>query len=94
MQRKIDGNRVLSGENHNKFLNNVDPYSPYLTIEDMRWEKRISKGDFDPEEFKKYQTETSLKFGKNHPKTNFMRSLIKSAEEALKQREFVNRFKK
>ena len=43
MQRKIDGNRVLSGENHNKFLNNVDPYSPYLTIDIRQFDGRDSK---------------------------------------------------
>ncbi len=96
MKRRIDGNRFLSGENHNKFLDKVDPYSPDLTIEDMGWDRKIRDKDFDPNVFKQYQNdmiERAKKKGQDDQRYNFMRSLIKPAEEVLKEREFVNRFK-
>ena len=93
VERRIQGEKVLSGKNQTEYLNMVDPRSirEPLDPEDMDWDKKIRSKDFVPEDFKKFQLKVIE--SKNQNRINFMRSLIKPAEEEFKMREWRKKIK-
>jgi|SRR3989338_7273978 len=94
LERRMQGERILSKEKQTKFLSKVDPYS--LDPEDMGWDRKIRSKDFDPKEFKVYQDnmiERAKKKGRDDSRFNFMRSLIGMAEEELEMREWRKKIK-
>lgn len=87
--RRIEGNRLVT-KGHDEFLDKVNPYS--LKPEDMEWDKKIRSGDFDPDEFQKFQRDL-IPLGKDHPRVNFMRSLTEQAKNALEEKELRKKIK-
>ncbi|OGZ28417.1 MAG: hypothetical protein A2931_02190 [Candidatus Niyogibacteria bacterium RIFCSPLOWO2_01_FULL_45_48] len=93
VERRIQGSKVLSKKEQNKYLDMVDPRSVRepLDPEDMMWDRKIRDKDFDPEDFTKFQLRVIE--SKNQNRINFMRSLIKPAKEELEMREWRKKIK-